>query len=233
MSKPKHLFQLILNYCMTHTHSTQQFAPSIALAFFLASIISFSIATFAFADTLYRQLELGNRGTDVSSLQTFLAQDVTLYPQGTVSGYFGYLTKSSVARFQVRNGLPAVGRVGPATLPIINAQMNGGMVSTDGAAMIGSISISPAKNNATVSWNTSESATGTVYYSTSPLVTNELDNAVTVSGSTAYTDTNIHTSQSVYLSNLQANTVYYYLIYTTDQNGNVSVTWPKTFQTTN
>jgi hypothetical protein len=72
-----------------------------------------------------------------------------------------------------------------------------------------------------------------VYYSTSPLVTYERENSVDVSGSTAYTDTNIHTSQNVYLSNLQANSTYYYMIYTTDQNGNVSVTWPQTFQTTN
>jgi len=37
----------------------------------------------------------------------------------------------------------------------------------------------------------------------------------------------------VSLQNLQPNTTYFYLIYTTDQKGNVSVTWPSTFQTTN
>jgi phosphodiesterase/alkaline phosphatase D-like protein len=56
---------------------------------------------------------------------------------------------------------------------------------------------------------------------------------VNVSGSTAMTDTNFRNAQSVSLQNLQANTTYYYLIYTTDQTGNVSVTWPATFQTTN
>jgi len=34
-------------------------------------------------------------------------------------------------------------------------------------------------------------------------------------------------------SNLQSDTVYYYLIYTTDQSGNVSVTWPASFHTNN
>jgi peptidoglycan hydrolase-like protein with peptidoglycan-binding domain len=218
---------------MTYTKTLQGSPAAAALGFVLASLISFSIAATAFADTLTRQLQLGSRGSDVGSLQTFLAQDATLYPQGTISNYFGFLTKSAVANFQVRNGLPGVGRVGPATLPVINAQMNGGMSSTNGAAAIGNISVSTARTNATVNWATNESAKGLVYYSTSPLVTYERENSVDVSGNSAYTDTNIRTTQNVYLSNLQANTTYYYLIYATDQNGNVSVTLPTTFQTTN
>lgn len=47
------------------------------------------------------------------------------------------------------------------------------------------------------------------------------------------TDSNLNISQNVALSNLQANTTYYYMIYTTDSSGYVSVTWPATFQTTN
>jgi hypothetical protein len=57
---------------------------------------------------------------------------------------------------------------------------------------------------------------------------------VSVSGGySAMTDTVFRTYQSVTLPNLAANTVYYYMIYTTDQAGNVSVSWPTTLVTTN
>jgi peptidoglycan hydrolase-like protein with peptidoglycan-binding domain len=197
--------------------------------------VLFACAPFsAYADTLTRQLEIGMRGTDVSSLQTFLANDRTLYPQGLVTGYFGYLTKSAVSNFQSRNGIAAVGRVGPATLPVINLQMGGSVVATVGSApYISRIATNTNRTYATVSWDTNELATGTVYYSTIPLTTYENENSVTVSGNTANTDANLRTNQNVSLQNLNPNTLYYYLIYTTDQTGNVSVTWPATFVTTN
>jgi len=177
--------------------------------------------------TITRQLEVGSRGTDVSNLQTFLAQDATLYPQGLVTGYFGFLTKAAVSNFQSRNGISAVGRVGPVTLPILNAQM-----ATDiNSPTILNVSVNTNTNNATVYWNTNENARGVVYYDSNPLVTYERTNSVDVSGNTAKTDTNYNTSQSVLISNLQSNTTYYYLIYSTDQFGNVSVTWPSTFRT--
>lgn len=189
---------------------------------------------FASAATLTRQLEVGMSGADVSALQTFLAQDSTLYPQGLVTGYFGFLTKSAVSNFQSRNGIAAVGRVGPATLPVLNAQMAGGGTGADvNAPTITGVNVSVSKNSATVSWNTNEQARGVVYYSSSPLTATEHGNSVDVSGNTAMTDTNLRTSQSVAVSGLQATTTYYYLIYVTDQAGNVSVTWPATFQTTN
>ena len=188
---------------------------------------------FASAETLNRQLEVGMSGADVSALQSFLAQDATLYPQGLMTGYFGLLTKAAVANFQARNGLPAVGRVGPMTLPVLNAQMAGGTGGDDIVANISNVNASSGSNSATVSWNTSESAKGVVYYSSSPLVQHEGWNFVGVSGSTAMTDTSLRTSQSVSISNLQANTTYYYLVYATDQAGNVSVTVPSTFRTSN
>lgn len=186
------------------------------------------------AATLNRQLQTGMSGTDVSALQTYLAKDVSLYPQGLVTGYFGFLTKSAVSNFQSRNGLPPVGRVGPATLPVLNAAIDGGATSdTGGAPIIMSINAAVSRNSATVSWNTNEIAQGVVYYSTSPLTTSENQNSVTVSGTSAMTDTSLKGSQSVVLPNLDANTRYYYMIYTTDASGNVSVTWPASFQTTN
>src|SRR3989338_7152445 len=86
-------------------------------------VVLFSAAVIAPAATLNRQLQVGMSGSDVSALQTFLAADVTLYPQGLVTGYFGNLTKAAVSNFQSRNGISPVGRVGPVTLAVLNAQM--------------------------------------------------------------------------------------------------------------
>lgn len=185
------------------------------------------------AATLNRQLYVGISGSDVSALQAYLATDVTLYPQGLVTGYYGFLTRAAVANFQSRNGIEAVGRVGPITLAALNLRMAGGLSSNLVAPVIGSVNTSTGRNNATVYWNTNENAKGVVYYSTSPLTTYEYVNGVTVSGATAMTDANFRTSQGVVLSGLQTDTIYYYLIYTTDQDGNVSVTWPSSFRTTN
>ncbi|MEK7109020.1 MAG: peptidoglycan-binding protein [Patescibacteria group bacterium] len=203
----------------------------IALA--VVSTLIMAAPLFASAETLNRQLEVGMSGADVSALQSFLAQDATLYPQGLVTGYFGLLTKAAVANFQARNGLPAVGRVGPMTLPVLNAQMAGGTGGDDIVANISNVNASAGSTGATVSWNTSESAKGVVYYSSSPLVQHEGWNFVGVSGGAAMTDTSLRTSQSVSISNLQANTTYHYLVYATDQAGNVSVTVPATFRTSN
>jgi peptidoglycan hydrolase-like protein with peptidoglycan-binding domain len=191
----------------------------------------------ASAEALNRQLELGMSGSDVSTLQSYLAEDPTIYPQGLVTGYFGFLTKAAVANFQSANGLSSVGRVGPMTLPVLNAKIANnsgtGGGTTGSAPLIGGVGVSTNNNSAVVSWMTNENAKGQVYYSMNPLITYEHPNSVDVSGSIALTDSSYRTFQGVTLSGLQANTTYYYLIYSTDQQGNVSVTWPATFRTNN
>jgi peptidoglycan hydrolase-like protein with peptidoglycan-binding domain len=54
-------------------------------------------------------------GNDISQLQALLAAKAGIYPEGLITGYFGPATKRAVQRFQEQNGLPSVGRVGPAT----------------------------------------------------------------------------------------------------------------------
>ncbi len=220
-----------MNKITTTLKSYSTYLP--VLAFIVTALFVTLIPSITNADTLYRQLQVGSRGADVSSLQTFLAQDPTLYPQGLVTGYFGFLTKSAVSNFQSRNGISAVGRVGPQTLPVINAQMalgtSGGTAPTIVSAGVNNIN----RNSATVNWYTNENAKGLVYYSTSPLSLGEHLNSVDVSGNTAMTDAGFRTSQSVVLQNLQPNTTYYYLAYVTGATGNVSITWPATFTTSN
>ena len=58
---------------------------------------------------------------DVKRLQTLLATDSALYPEGITSGYFGSLTKAAVGRFQMKYDLvtsasdSGYGYVGPKT----------------------------------------------------------------------------------------------------------------------
>ncbi len=46
------------------------------------------------------RLKKGSRGSEVKELQKCLARDKSIYPEGTVSGYFGQKTKAAVIRFQ-------------------------------------------------------------------------------------------------------------------------------------
>lgn len=205
------------------------------VGFSALAIATLGVPLFASAYTLTRQLEVGSRGADVSAVQTFLASDSSLYPEGLVTGYFGPLTEGAVKRFQTRNGISAVGRIGPITLPVINAQMNGGATGFDRSApMIFSLSVNPSTSGATLNWNTSENASSIVYYSTSPLNVAEAGpgTQVTISGSTVV-NTNMQTAHSANLTGLQSNTTYYYAVYVRDGSSNTSVTWPSTFRTNN
>lgn len=64
---------------------------------------------------LARQLRQGLSGDDVKLLQTLLSADLSVYPEGLVTGFFGRKTAEAVKRFQKKNGLPIVGIVGPLT----------------------------------------------------------------------------------------------------------------------
>jgi len=191
----------------------------------------------SYAASLYRQLEIGMSGADVSTLQTFLAQDRTIYPQGLVTGYFGSLTESAVSNFQVRNGISSVGRVGPITLSAINAQMNGGSTSGSdvNAPVISSVKVDAGKTTATIDWRTSESSTATVFYDDSPISLTEgtAFTDVNVSGSRFLAHADLQTSHDANLTGLDSDTRYYYVVYVKDAAGNESLTWPETFNTDN
>ncbi|HEY4516996.1 MAG TPA: peptidoglycan-binding protein [Candidatus Paceibacterota bacterium] len=197
------------------------------VAFFAAAVIALGLALpyQAHAALLTQQLELGMRNPDVTSLQTFLAEDVTIYPQGLVTSYFGLLTKAAVSNFQSRNGIAAVGRVGPITLVAINNQMSGGGDTTEGAGKItrynvpqpilSNITVSRTSNSATITWNSNVQATARVIYST--VWPFGYRNASSVTSSAG-----LSTAQSVTLSNLQSNTTYYYVVESLDSQGNFS-----------
>ena len=79
---------------------------------------------------LSRTLSFGSRGEDVGYLQRFLAQDPTIYPDGSVTGYFGLLTQAAVQGFQAKHGIVSsgsaevngYGAVGPRTRALIQSR---------------------------------------------------------------------------------------------------------------
>jgi len=186
-------------------------------------------------------LDVGARGTQVTELQTYLATNATIYPSGLVTGYYGPLTEAAVERFQTAQGIVSsgsaattgYGRVGPTTMARINA-LNGSQVSWDTVPMLSSASIQLSRNSAVIAWSTNEATQGQVYFDIIPLRADEAtgpNQIPYISGSLATDNNGMQTSHSVNIQNLQANTIYYYLVKATDSAGNISVIWPSYFRT--
>ncbi len=222
------------------------------LSLSLALIFTLFTAPEAFAQTaLSTSLAIGSRGADVTSLQTFLAQDASVYPGGQITGYYGSLTAAAVSRFQTKYGIAAVGKVGPQTRAKINELIaSGGLGTGTGAnsaskapyifspaTSLASSSGSVASSSVTLSWQTDEPARARVFYSISPFVLTEsssptMEPGIVGSGS-IMTDDTYTTSKTISLNNLWSDNAtassYYYMIEAIDAEGNVSVTWPRTF----
>lgn len=204
----------------------------------MLSTLSLGAAT---VPQLTSQIGLGSQGANVTSLQTFLAANPSMYPEGIVSGYYGSLTEAAVKRFQVQYGIDPVGRVGPLTLAKINSLITGGGLSgtsdMSGPQFL-SFSQSVGANSATFTWTTNEIASAKVFYHTGWITMNEGDiNSVgfgSTNGLTAMNDGLSRTNQQVVLTGLMPNTEYHFVVVSTDAQGNVSVHNPNaTFRTTN
>ncbi len=199
-----------------------------ALLFYIALPFAAKAAT-----PLTGYVGIGSNGSNVSNLQAYLATNPDIYPSGKVTGHFGPLTMAAVQQLQAHYDIAQVGRVGPVTLATLNSLINAGLGLDLRSALILAFGAQPGANTATVNWSTDTSASGRVYYSTSPLQMIEATrgrSAPIISGSVA-SAANFSTSQSVTLSNLQPSTTYYYVIMTMDASGNVSVTTQQTFRT--
>jgi peptidoglycan hydrolase-like protein with peptidoglycan-binding domain len=184
------------------------------------------------------QLDPGARGSNVTNLQAFFADNSSIYPEGLVTGYYGNLTTTAVNRFQAAYGFSQVGRVGPMTLSKINSLIVNGGWGDNLAPIMYSSTVNTGNNSATFSWSVNENSSARVFYDTKPVTIDEGDiNSVgfrVVSGSAASDDSVVRTSQQVVITGLQANTTYYYMLVSKDTNGNVSVSnVNNTFKTTN
>lgn len=65
-------------------------------------------------------LSQGSEGDEVKQLQEVLSKDPDIYPEGKITGFFGPATESAVKRFQEKNGIDALGIIGPKTRSQLN-----------------------------------------------------------------------------------------------------------------
>lgn len=72
---------------------------------------------------LIDEVVYGATNDSIRRVQKLLATDSEIYPDGTVSGFFGPKTQDAIRRFQARFGLDTVGVVGPSTKNILEAFM--------------------------------------------------------------------------------------------------------------
>lgn len=216
------------------------------------SVIGIVLAAFAIAnaqttDLVSTQMGPGDSSAQVSALQSFLAADPSVYPQGLVTGYYGSLTVAAVQAYQCKNGIvcsgdptsTGYGVVGPTTLAKIEMQQgtnSGGGVSlppvasqpTGGvdlsAPVISAPTVATSSSSATISWNTSEPATSRVMYGTAwPFLYATAQSAQSVAG--------LSQNASATISGLSPNTTYYYVLESVDASGNLQWSIDHSFTT--
>jgi peptidoglycan hydrolase-like protein with peptidoglycan-binding domain len=89
----------------------------------MAVLAALNVPTMAEDFVFSRNLTLGDKGTEVAALQTYLeSKGYLVFPQGVAKGYFGVLTRASVRAYQIANGIhPPLGYFGPITRAQVNA----------------------------------------------------------------------------------------------------------------
>ena len=80
---------------------------------------------------LIGNLKEGMTSEEVKLLQALLASDKTLYPEQSVTGYYGKNTVKAIKRFQKKHGLPETGFAGPATREKLNQLLIGAPVAKE------------------------------------------------------------------------------------------------------
>lgn len=206
----------------------------------LIMVFGFKIATAEITE----QMDINDRGPQVSELQRYLGTNLNIYPENLITGYFGNLTEAAVKRFQttqgiISSGTPAstgYGRVGPQTMIRINSLISNSnpINSNDISPTLSNSSVQYTNTTATFTWNTDMPTTGQIYWSKNPLEFNEMTapkQLPYVSGTLALDAGGLQTSHSVTVSNLEANTTYYFMMRAIDVNGNMSMLWPSSFRT--
>ncbi|PIR85779.1 hypothetical protein COU14_02550 [Candidatus Kaiserbacteria bacterium CG10_big_fil_rev_8_21_14_0_10_44_10] len=110
---------------------------NLSLSLSLLIIGTFSIPSLSQAYVFNNQLDIGDRGEDVSALQQTLT-NLNHFSYPTITGYFGHVTQTAVQLFQsargiVSSGTPestGYGRVGPMTLTALNSIQGSGVTTS-------------------------------------------------------------------------------------------------------
>lgn len=106
----------------------------LSLALVLSVVAPVAASAQSMSGTFNTTLTMGSTGSAVVALQSFLvSKGLLTMPAGVSMGYFGGLTRSAVAAYQISKGIqPAAGYFGPVTRGYANADlaaMSGGNTS--------------------------------------------------------------------------------------------------------
>ena len=71
------------------------------------------------------RVKIGYESDDVKVVQSYLATDKTIYPEGLVTGYYGNLTKKAVEKFQEKKGLKKTGEIDEDTYEKLEIEIEG------------------------------------------------------------------------------------------------------------
>ncbi len=238
----KTTFQRIRNTMHTYNKKT----GAVALSFVIVPTLAFVTASVVSAQSftpITAQMSPGARGAEVTNLQTFIAANPAIYPEGLVTGYYGNLTKRAVITFQGQYGLAQVGRVGPQTLAKMNGIISAGGWNGTTPNSVGTspsfynVAQSSGNNFLTFSFSTDRETMARVVYNTSPVMFNEGningDGFGAIGGFAVNSNNGMSSSHSITLPNLNSNTNYYYTVIATDASGNISVWGPNNILKTN
>jgi|GEM_PF-6035486 len=109
--------------------SVQQYTATPAVTTPVAVVTPVSQSSSFSSIQFARRLIKGSKGADVTNLQKYLATDSSVYPGGSVTGYFGPATQAAVQKFQekygiAKKGIVGYGEVGPATRAKLNSLLS-------------------------------------------------------------------------------------------------------------
>lgn len=104
----------------------------LSLALVLSVVAPVAAGAQSMSGTFNTTLTVGSTGSAVVALQSFLvSKGLLTMPAGVSMGYFGGLTKSAVAAYQISKGIqPSAGYFGPMTRAAANADSVGGTTTT-------------------------------------------------------------------------------------------------------
>ncbi len=104
----------------------------LSLALVLSVVAPVAASAQSMSGTFNTTLTVGSTGSAVVALQSFLvSKGLLTMPAGVSMGYFGGLTKSAVAAYQISKGIqPSAGYFGPITRAAANADSMGGTTTT-------------------------------------------------------------------------------------------------------
>lgn len=179
-------------------------------------------------------LNVGSRGDAVTALQTFLASNPDIYPAGIVSGYYGPLTKEAVKQFQLHYDLDVDGIAGPMTKTKMNALIRANMGLDVYAPVLSNVVVTNTGTTTHVSFSSNEPVKASVFYDTAGILLRNhslvfgAPNAT--AGGVVQVDATFGMNKSLALPNLAPNTNYNYVVMAVDASGNITLTWPKVFQ---